>query len=108
MGRREKATFAGGCFWCMVKPFDEQPGIIDVVSGYTGEHLKIRHMNKSKQVKQDTGKRLKLPLIRMSFPMTPCLNSIGRRLIRQMTAASSSTAAASTALPFSITQKSKS
>nr|WP_295971438.1 peptide-methionine (S)-S-oxide reductase MsrA [uncultured Bacillus sp.] len=32
----ELATFAGGCFWCMVKPFDEQPGIIKVVSGYTG------------------------------------------------------------------------
>ncbi|MDF2854521.1 MAG: methionine sulfoxide reductase [Neobacillus sp.] len=30
------ATFAGGCFWCMVKPFDEQPGIISVISGYTG------------------------------------------------------------------------
>lgn len=34
----ELATFAGGCFWCMVKPFDEQPGIIKVVSGYTGGH----------------------------------------------------------------------
>jgi methionine-S-sulfoxide reductase len=32
----ELATFAGGCFWCMVKPFDEQPGIMKVVSGYTG------------------------------------------------------------------------
>ncbi|MFE3973341.1 MULTISPECIES: peptide-methionine (R)-S-oxide reductase MsrB [unclassified Peribacillus] len=31
-----KATFAGGCFWCMVKPFDEQPGIESVISGYTG------------------------------------------------------------------------
>ncbi len=30
------ATFAGGCFWCMVKPFDEQPGIESVISGYTG------------------------------------------------------------------------
>jgi peptide methionine sulfoxide reductase msrA/msrB len=30
------ATFAGGCFWCMVKPFDEQPGIHKVISGYTG------------------------------------------------------------------------
>jgi peptide methionine sulfoxide reductase msrA/msrB len=30
------ATFAGGCFWCMVKPFKETPGIIKVVSGYTG------------------------------------------------------------------------
>lgn len=33
---KEIATFAGGCFWCMVKPFDEQPGILKVVSGYTG------------------------------------------------------------------------
>ena len=35
----EVATFAGGCFWCMVEPFDEQPGIIKVVSGYTGGHI---------------------------------------------------------------------
>lgn len=34
----EKATFAGGCFWCMVKPFHEQEGIVDVVVGYTGGH----------------------------------------------------------------------
>ncbi len=32
----EKATFAGGCFWCMVKPFDELPGIHQIVSGYSG------------------------------------------------------------------------
>jgi peptide methionine sulfoxide reductase msrA/msrB len=32
------ATFAGGCFWCMVSPFEEMPGIIKVVSGYTGGH----------------------------------------------------------------------
>ncbi|SEM92024.1 peptide-methionine (S)-S-oxide reductase MsrA [Paenibacillus sp. OV219] len=36
--RFEKATFAGGCFWCMVTPFDEQLGIESVVSGYTGGH----------------------------------------------------------------------
>jgi len=35
----EKATFAGGCFWCMVEPFDERPGIEKVVSGYTGGHV---------------------------------------------------------------------
>jgi peptide methionine sulfoxide reductase msrA/msrB len=34
----ELATFAGGCFWCMVKPFDEMPGIVSVISGYTGGH----------------------------------------------------------------------
>lgn len=32
----EKATFAGGCFWCMVSPFDEREGIKEIVSGYTG------------------------------------------------------------------------
>ncbi|MGO2696157.1 peptide-methionine (S)-S-oxide reductase MsrA [Bavariicoccus seileri] len=36
----EKAIFAGGCFWCMVKPFDSLPGIESVVSGYTGGHVK--------------------------------------------------------------------
>lgn len=33
------ATFAGGCFWCMVKPFDRWDGIKSVISGYTGGHL---------------------------------------------------------------------
>lgn len=32
------ATFAGGCFWCMVQPFEEMNGIENVVSGYTGGH----------------------------------------------------------------------
>ncbi|WP_026679456.1 peptide-methionine (S)-S-oxide reductase MsrA [Fictibacillus gelatini] len=35
----EHATFAGGCFWCMVKPFGELPGIHGIVSGYTGGHV---------------------------------------------------------------------
>lgn len=30
------ATFAGGCFWCMVHPFDTLEGVIKVTSGYTG------------------------------------------------------------------------
>lgn len=37
--RYETAIFAGGCFWCMVSPFDVLDGIIEVVSGYTGGHL---------------------------------------------------------------------
>ena len=36
--RKELATFAGGCFWCMVSPFEEQPGVYGIVSGYTGGH----------------------------------------------------------------------
>src|SRR5690625_2860641 len=40
MSDRETATFAGGCFWCMVEPFDERPGIYEVISGYTGGQTK--------------------------------------------------------------------
>ena len=32
------ATFGGGCFWCMVSPFSELPGVEKIVSGYTGGH----------------------------------------------------------------------
>ncbi len=34
--RLEKATFAGGCFWCMEPPFEKLEGVKEVVSGYTG------------------------------------------------------------------------
>jgi peptide-methionine (S)-S-oxide reductase len=36
----EKATFAGGCFWCMVPPFEALIGVVSVTSGYTGGHKK--------------------------------------------------------------------
>lgn len=39
MVNEQKAIFAGGCFWCMVQPFDSLPGIISVTSGYTGGHV---------------------------------------------------------------------
>jgi len=32
----EKATFAGGCFWCMEPPFDKLDGVVSTTSGYTG------------------------------------------------------------------------
>jgi len=38
MTQTETAIFAGGCFWCIVQPFDTQPGIQSVVSGFTGGH----------------------------------------------------------------------
>jgi peptide-methionine (S)-S-oxide reductase len=33
------AVFAGGCFWCMEKPFDLLPGVVSTTSGYTGGTL---------------------------------------------------------------------
>jgi peptide-methionine (S)-S-oxide reductase len=34
-----KATFAGGCFWCTESDLQKVPGVISVVSGYSGGHV---------------------------------------------------------------------
>ena len=36
----KSAILAGGCFWCIESDFEKLNGIIDVVSGYTGGHIK--------------------------------------------------------------------
>lgn len=42
----DTAIFAGGCFWCMVQPFDTYPGIEKVESGYTGGHVANQLMSR--------------------------------------------------------------
>lgn len=32
----DEAIFAAGCFWCVEKDFDEVPGVVETISGYTG------------------------------------------------------------------------
>ncbi|MAE74236.1 MAG: peptide-methionine (S)-S-oxide reductase [Bdellovibrionaceae bacterium] len=36
----KQATFAGGCFWCMEKPFEDIEGVKTVLSGYAGGTIK--------------------------------------------------------------------
>lgn len=38
--RLATAVFAGGCFWSMEHDMEPIPGVVNVVSGYTGGHLK--------------------------------------------------------------------
>ena len=35
-----KATFAGGCFWCVEEAFDKVPGVVSTISGYMGGQTK--------------------------------------------------------------------
>lgn len=39
-GNSNRATFAGGCFWCMESPFEKKMGVNDVISGYSGGEKK--------------------------------------------------------------------
>lgn len=39
-GQMKTALFAGGCFWCLEAVFEEQPGVVKAISGYTGGHVK--------------------------------------------------------------------
>lgn len=34
--KTQKAVLAGGCFWCVESNFEGEPGVKDVISGYTG------------------------------------------------------------------------
>jgi peptide-methionine (S)-S-oxide reductase len=39
MSDLQKATLAGGCFWCLEAAFDELKGVVSVESGYAGGHV---------------------------------------------------------------------
>ena len=47
------ATFAAGCFWGVEDRFRQMPGVIDVVSGYTGGH--VDHPDYRQVCSGDTG-----------------------------------------------------
>ena len=56
----EKATFAGGCFWCMEPPFEKLEGVLQVISGYTGG-------TQENPTYQDYGKKGHIEAIQITF-----------------------------------------
>ena len=48
-----KATFAGGCFWCVESDFDKVPGVVSTTSGYTGG--KVANPSYEQVSAKDTG-----------------------------------------------------
>ena len=38
--QKDKAYFAGGCFWCMEESFEKKEGVVEVISGYSGGNTK--------------------------------------------------------------------
>ncbi len=57
----EKATFAGGCFWCMTPPFEKLDGVKEVISGYTGGH--VANPTYEQVVSETTGHRESVEVI---------------------------------------------
>ena len=66
---KEIATFAGGCFWCMIKPFDTHQELNLSLQVIQGDIRKILLIKKFVQEKQDIQKLYKLPLIQKSSLM---------------------------------------
>ncbi|GAB2649066.1 peptide-methionine (R)-S-oxide reductase MsrB [Vibrio panuliri] len=61
-GKTEFATLAGGCFWCTESDLEKLPGVIDVVSGYSGGTLE------NPQYKQvASGKTQHIEVIQVTF-----------------------------------------
>lgn len=46
MSKMDLVTFAGGCFWCTVQPFDTQSEIMKVISVIPAGLLKTQRMNR--------------------------------------------------------------
>ncbi len=74
MSEKEIATFAGGCFWCMVKPFDEQPGIERWCPAIQEVILRIRLTKKCAVKRPDTEKPFKSHF-NLTFIRTKSLSS---------------------------------
>lgn len=102
----ELATFAGGCFWCMVSPFEELPGIHGIVSGYTGGSTV--NPTYEEVCAGGTGhyEAVQIQFDPAVFPYRKLLGSTGSKSTRPMKAGNSTTGANRTGRPYFIITRS--
>ena len=81
-------VLAGGCFWCMEKPFDKTEGVLDVTVGYTGgsaERANYKAVSADKtnhyeaiQVKYDPDKITYAELLKVFWPQVDPFDDKGQ------------------------------
>ncbi len=104
-----KATFAGGCFWCMEPPFDKLDGVISTTSGYIGGHDDAPTYSKvSAGRRQAMPKPWKCSMTPVGSPTPSSLRSSGATSTHWRATVSSATPAPNIAARFSITTQNKS
>jgi peptide-methionine (S)-S-oxide reductase len=67
-----KATFAGGCFWCMEPPYDELDGVISTISGYIGGTKKNPTYEQVSAGTTGHAEAVQLPMIQRKSAMRNC------------------------------------
>ena len=101
----ELATLAGGCFWCMVPPFINLPGVIQVVAGYTGGTTENPSYEEVCYGKSGHIEAVQITLTLTRPLMRNCWKSTGSRLIPLTRVDNLPIAAAPIEPPFSIIMK---
>ena len=104
--RLEKATFAGGCFWCMEAPFDKLPGVVSVTSGYTGGSVKNPTYEQVSAGGTGHAEAVQIVYDPAKIGYESCSTSSGTTSTRQRPTGSSAIAGTSTGAPFSTITKS--
>ena len=85
------AVFAGGCFWCMEKPFDTLPGVISTTSGYAGGMIQGPSYKEVGMGRPSTSKPSTCSTTRPRCRMTACSKCSGATSIPHRPTVSSAT-----------------
>ncbi len=103
----ELATFTGGCFWCTESDFEKLPGVLKVISGYTGGHKENPTYKEFLPGLQDMSKPSRFIMIQERLPTKNCSIISGDTLTLQTQRDSLLTVENNIEVPSSIIVKNK-